>query len=83
MKVKNEMVEFVDENFELIRNQFIKQEEEHGGNCFLDEVHNLNISEGERLVDIINECSLGVDFEDDEDTNNLFNMVKAMKEVAN
>ena len=83
MKVKNEMVEFVGENFELIRNQFIKQEEEHGGNCFLDEVYNLNISEGERLVDIINECSLGVEYEDDEDTNNLFNMIKAMKEVAN
>jgi hypothetical protein len=34
------------------------------------------------LIDIINECSLGVDYEDEEDCNNLFNMIKAMKEAA-
>jgi hypothetical protein len=82
MKVKNEMNEFVKENFELIKNQFIKQEKEHGGNCFLDEVYNLNNFKVERLVDIINECSLGVEFDDDDDCSNLFNMIKAMKEVA-
>ena len=83
MKVKNEMNEFVSKNFNLIKNQFIKQEEEHGGNCFLDEVFDLNNSNVEELIDIINECSLGVDYEDEEDCNNLFNMIKAMKEVAN
>ena len=83
MKVKNEMNEFVKENFELIKNQFIKQEKEHGGNCFLNDVSYLNNSEVEELIDIINECSLGVDYEDEDDCNNLFNMIKAMKEVAN
>jgi hypothetical protein len=34
MKVKNEMNEFVSKNFNLIKNQFIKQEEEHGGIVF-------------------------------------------------
>ena len=54
----------------------------HGGNCYLNDVSNLNNFEVEELIDIINECSLGVDYEDEDDCNNLFNMIKAMKEVA-
>jgi hypothetical protein len=81
--MKNEMIKFIDENFEVIKNQFIKQENECGGNMFLDEVYSLNNSESEELLEIINECSHGIDFNDLNDCNILFNMIKAMKEVAN
>ena len=83
MKVKNEMIEFVKVNFEVIKNQFIKQEEENGGNGFLDEVYDLDNSKVEELLEIINECSLGVDFNDDKEASELFRMIKAMNEVTN
>jgi tellurite resistance protein len=75
-----EMIKFVSENFEVIKNQFIKQEEENGGNCFLDEVYDLDNSKVEELLEIINECSLGVDFDNDKEVSELFRMIKEMKE---
>jgi hypothetical protein len=77
--MKNEMIKFVSENFDVIKNEFIDNEKD---NFFMiDEIK--EIEEAEELLEMINECSLGVDFEDFEDANELFDMIKAMKEAAN
>ena len=96
MKVKNEMIEFVSENFEVIKNNFLKSEMNILEEMFEDEmidkdefkdlseflIDQMNVLTTEELIDVINERSIGVEFEDDDDCNNLFNMIKAMKEVA-
>ncbi len=98
MRIKNEMIEFVNENFEVIKNNFynselnileeILEDELHRGEGDIDDHnmlveflnHQMNVSTAEELVEAINERSLGVDFEDNEDTNELFKMIKAIKE---
>jgi RecJ-like exonuclease len=93
MKVKNEMIEFVSGNFEVIKNNFYNDElnileeiyEDEGDiddhNMLVEFLNNqMNISTAEELIEVINERSLGVDFEDDEDTNELFKMIKVIKE---
>jgi RecJ-like exonuclease len=93
MKVKNEMIEFVSGNFEVIKNNFYNDElnileeiyEDEGDiddhNMLVEFLNNqMNISTAEELIEVINERSLGVDFEDNEDTNELFKMIKAIKE---
>jgi hypothetical protein len=35
------------------------------------------------LIDLINERSLGVDYDDEDDVNQLFDMIKALKEATN
>jgi hypothetical protein len=96
--MKNEMIKFVSENFDVIKNNFyndelnileeIYEDELHRGEGDIDD-HNMlveflnnqmNISTAEELIEVINERSLGVDFEDDEDTNELFKMIKVIKE---
>ena len=77
--MKNEMIKFVSENFDVIKNEFIDNEKD---NFFMiDEIK--EIEEAEELLEMINECSLGVDYEDFEDVNELFDMIKAMKEQHN
>jgi protein-arginine kinase activator protein McsA len=77
--MKNEMIKFVSENFDVIKNEFIDNEKD---NFFMiDEIK--EIEEAEELLEMINECSLGVDYEDFEDANELFDMIKAMKEQHN
>jgi hypothetical protein len=92
MKVKNEMIEFVIENFDVIKNQFLKDELEIlDDNC--DDIVEFNmlskflfeqmeVSTAEGLIDVINERSIGVDL-DDIEVEELFNMIKAIKEAAN
>jgi len=97
MKVLNEMIEFVNENFEVIKNKFSSEERkminELDDNFFFDEENNYLIDalnsgldlaqDNISLIELINERSLGVDLEDDSDAINLFNMIKAIKEAAN
>ena len=91
--MKNEMIEFVSENFEVIKAQFLKDELEILDDCFGDDIDEFNmlteflfeqmdVSTTEGLIDVINERSIGVDLDSDE-VIELFNMIKAIKEVAN
>jgi len=95
MKVKNEMIEFVIENFDVIKNQFLKDElnileeiyEDEGDiddhNMLVEFLNNqMNVETSEELIDVINERSIGVDL-DDIEVEELFNMIKAIKEAAN
>jgi RecJ-like exonuclease len=91
--MKKEMIKFVSENFEVIKNNFYKSElnileeilETEGDQNefdFLVEFLNnqMNVSTTEELIDSINERSLGVDYDDEDDVNKLFDMIEAIKE---
>ncbi len=86
MKVKNEMIEFVIENFDVIKNQFLKDELEILDDNFGDDIVEFNmlskflfeqmeVSTAEGLIDVINERSIGVDL-DDIEVEELFNRSK-------
>lgn len=93
--MKEEMIKFVEENFEVIKSQFLKDELEILNECFEDDIVELNslteflnesinnANSAEELIEVINERSLGVDLEDDDECDDLFNMIKNIKEVAN
>jgi len=95
--MKKEMIKFVSENFEVIKNNFYKSElnileeilETEGDQNiefdFLVEFLNnqMNVSTTEELIDAINERSLGVDYDDEDEVNELFNMIKSLKEATN
>ena len=91
--MKKEMIKFVSENFEVIKNNFYKSElnileeilETEGDQNefdFLVEFLNnqMNVSTTEELIDVINERSLGVDYDNEDDVNQLFDMIKVIKE---
>jgi hypothetical protein len=93
--MKNEMIKFVSENFEVIKTQFLKDELEILAEGFNDEgdfedfislinflVDQMNVSTAEELIDVINDRSIGVDL-DDVEVEELFDMIKSIKEVAN
>jgi hypothetical protein len=94
--MKNEMIKFVSENFEVIKAQFLKDEMDILEEMFEDEINNkeefdhlseflikqMNVSTAEELIDVINERSIGVDLDSDE-VSELFDMIKAIKEAAN
>ena len=94
--MKNEMIKFVSENFEVIKAQFLKDEMDILEEMFEDEINDkeefdhlseflikqMNISTAEELIDVINERSIGVDLDSDE-VSDLFDMIKAIKEAAN
>ncbi len=95
--MKNEMIKFVSENFEVIKSQFLKDEmnilEEmfEDGINFKDEfdylrdflLNQIEVKSAEELIEVINERSIGVDLENDIESEELFNMIKEIKEVAN
>jgi retron-type reverse transcriptase len=94
--MKNEMIKFVSENFEVIKAQFLKDEMDILEEMFEDEINNkeefdhlseflikqMNVLTAEELIDVINERSIGVDLDSDE-VSELFDMIKAIKEAAN
>jgi hypothetical protein len=91
--MKNEMIKFVNENFDVIKSQFLKDELEILDDNFGDDIIEFNslteflfeqieVSTAEGLIDVINERSIGVDL-DDIKVEELFNMIKAIKEAAN
>jgi hypothetical protein len=88
------MIKFVSENFEAIKDKFLKDELEILNDCFgddqeeLDELtevlyEQLEVTSAEELLDVINEKTQGVDYDDEDDTNKLFDMIKAIKEATN
>jgi len=89
--MKKEMLKFVEENLELIKDNFYNSEESAIMNDdFCDEddlvflIDELEcISSAEELIDLINERSLGVDYDDEADAEQLFDMIQALKEAAN
>jgi hypothetical protein len=96
--MKNEMIKFVSENFDVINRRFLKSELEIIIECCEDEMGVINVTElnmlmeillkqlevstAEELIEVINERSLGVDLNSDE-AEELFDMIKAMKEATN
>ena len=94
--MKNEMIKFVSENFEVIKAQFLKDEMNILEEMFEDEINDKNefdhlseflldqieVENAEELIEVINERSIGVDLDSDE-VIELFDMIKAIKEVAN
>ena len=88
--MKKEMIKFIEENFKVIKSQFLKDELKILSDCGADEdeldsvYFEINfISKAEVLLEVINERTLGVDYDDEGDVNQLFDMIKAIKEVAN
>jgi hypothetical protein len=92
--MKKEMIKFVEENFEVIKAKFLKDELEILNDCFgddqdeLDELtevlyEQLEVNSAEELLDVINEKTQGVDYDDEDDVNQLFDMIKALKEATN
>ena len=93
--MKNEMIKFVNENFEVIKAQFLKNEMNILEELFEDDnyehefdylseflLNQIEVESAEELIDVINERSIGVDLDSDE-VIELFDMIKAIKEVAN
>ena len=88
------MIKFVSENFKAIKNQFLKDEIEILNECFEDDqeelaslteflCEQLEVSTAEELIDVINERSIGIDLDDESDCDELFDMIKSIKEAAN
>jgi hypothetical protein len=72
----------------------LKDELEILNDCFgddqdeLDELtevlyEQLEVNSAEELLDVINEKTQGVDYDDEDDANKLFDMIKAIKEATN
>jgi hypothetical protein len=92
--MKKEMLKFVSENFEVIKNNFYKSELNILEEMFEDDINDkeefdylseflinqMNVSTTEELIDVINERSLGVDYDNEDDVNQLFDMIKVIKE---
>jgi len=86
-----EMLKFVEENFEVIKNKFSNQERDlimNYGFGIEDEMKGLDYldsqiedtNSAEELIDVINERSIGIDLDDKDEVNELFNMIKSLKE---
>ena len=86
--MKNEMIKFVNENFEVIKSQFLKDELEIINECFEDDIVELNrlnefllnqieVESAEELIEVVNKRSIGVDLDSDE-VIKLFDMIKAI-----
>jgi RecJ-like exonuclease len=94
--MKKEMLKFVEENLEVIKDNFYKSElniledilETEGDQNEFDYLveflnNQMNVSTTEELIDVINERSLGVDYDDEDDVKHLFDMIKVLKEATN
>jgi hypothetical protein len=90
--MKNEMIKFVSENFEVIKNNFLKDEMNILEEMFEDDgdeddfnslseflINQMNVLTAEELIDVINERSIGVDLDGDE-VSDLFDMIKVIQE---
>ena len=91
--MKSEMIKFVSDNFEVIKNRFLKDEMNMLKEKFEDEeidenkfnhlseflINQINVSTVEELIDMINREPLGVDLNSDE----FFDLFDMIKELAN
>jgi hypothetical protein len=86
--MKSEMIKFVSENFEVIFNNFYENEKDailNCDDCDLCDLYNLdcdfeNAASAEELIELINERSIGVDLDDEDESEELFDMIKELKE---
>jgi hypothetical protein len=92
--MKNEMIKFVSENFEVIKNNFLKDEISILEEMFEDDINDkeefdylseflinqMNVSTAKELIDVINDRSIGIDLDDESDCDELFDMIKTIKE---
>ena len=85
--MKNEMIKFVSENFILIFSNFYKSEKDailNCDGCDESDLDNLdcdfeNANSAEELIELINERSIGVDLDDEDESEELFNMIKVIQ----
>ena len=87
MKVLNEMIEFVNSNFEVIKNKFYQAEREILEELDEDE-HEIEemiaclegqmsgVFDTDSLIDLINERSIGIDLNDDDECEELFEQIE-------
>jgi hypothetical protein len=87
MKVLNEMIEFVNSNFEVIKDKFYQAEKEIIEEldesdeeikeliAYLDEQIN-EIINTNSLIELINERSIGIDFNDEDECEELFEQIE-------
>jgi Mg2+ and Co2+ transporter CorA len=85
--MKNEMIKFVSENFEIIKNNFYQAEkdiieelDESNDEIqemidYLEEQMN-EVSDADSLLELINERSIGIDFDDKDDCNELLEQIE-------
>ena len=85
--MKKEMIKFVEVNFEVIKNNFYNSEieilEEIGedeGEDMSDDIEfltdQINVSTAEDLINVINERSISIDLDDEDELNELFDEIK-------
>jgi hypothetical protein len=87
MKVLNEMIEFVNSNFEVIKNNFYQVEKEIIEDLDEDviEIEEMiaclegqmsGVFDTDSLIELINERSIGVDLNDDDECEELFEQIE-------
>ena len=87
--MKKEMIKFVSDNFEVIKNNFynfeIKILEEMGvdeGEDMSDDIEfltdQMNVSTAEELINIINERSIAIDLDNEDELSELFDDIKVI-----
>jgi hypothetical protein len=87
MKVLNEMIEFVNSNFEVIKNNFYQVEKEiiEELDEDEDEIEEMiaclegqmsGVFDTNSLIELINERSIGVDLNDDDECEELFEQIE-------
>ena len=85
--MKKEMIKFVEVNFEVIKNNFYNAEieilEEIGdeeGEDMSDDIEfltdQINVSTAEDLINVINERSISIDLDDEDELSELFDEIK-------
>jgi hypothetical protein len=81
---KSEMIDFVEQNFDTIKDNFYKSEKEIIMDIDGDETDISNLedqlstaTDAVSLIDIINERSIGVDLNDSEEAQELFDQIKS------
>ena len=81
---KSEMIDFVEQNFDTIKDNFYKSEKEIIMDTDGDETDISNLedqlstaTDAVSLIDIINERSIGVDLNDSEEAQELFDQIKS------
>jgi len=87
--MKKEMIKFVEVNFEVIKNNFYNSEieilEEIGedeGEDMSDDIEfltdQINVSTAEDLINVINERSISIDLDDEDELSELFDDIKSI-----
>jgi len=87
--MKKEMIKFVEVNFEVIKNNFYNAEieileeigEDEGEDMSYDIeylTNQINVSTAEDLINVINERSISIDLDDEDELSELFDEIKSI-----